>query len=349
MMLILNDLHLGVSRKAGTTHQSAEALRGYLFDSLNKVLCETDEEHLVVLGDLFDDFTVSARDWLEAYNILVQWCSEGKVVTFVAGNHDNSARGDKVSSFTMLSEVLLNTFSTRVWIRDIGQAGRINDDVYAIAHCANQDLFNIELNKALGLRMTHLLLHANYHNNFAVESDHSLNVSMEQAAEFANKGVTLVFAHVHQACEDLGGKVVVLGNQFPSSISDCLGNDAKYAHILKDGVLTKVKTWDRDQEGGFVEVDWANLSNTTVIGDGFVRVVGRATAAQASDVINAIAAFRQRSDAFVVSNGVHVEGIAEIGDLPASFEVAKAFDTLAFIRGELEPAEVEAVNKLLED
>ena len=33
-----------------------------------------------------------------------------------------------------------------------------------------------------------------------------------------------------QAKKALGGKVIILGNQWPTSIADCLGNDAKFAH-----------------------------------------------------------------------------------------------------------------------
>ena len=349
-MLIINDVHIGVARKGGTTPASQEALRGFLFAGLRKLLEGSDEDTLVTLGDLFDDFSIPMRDWVETFQVLTEWLDKGHHLVLVAGNHDNSPRADKVSSFTALGAVLKESYKHSVKVIDVGQSGWVDNDTLAIAHCANQDLFNLEIAKALKACPRNLLVHCNYANGFAAESDHSLNLSMEQAAELANNGTRVIFAHEHQAREDLNGKVVVLGNQHPTSVSDCLGNSHKYAHILgdedhgSDGALTKVETWRED--GSFVLADWQDLADV----DGqFVRVTGTATAAQASDVVNAIAAFRQRSDAFVITNAVRVEGIAEIDELPEQFEVAKAFDVLNFICDQLDPSEVETVNSLLKD
>lgn len=348
-MLIINDVHAGVQRKGGTTPASQEALRTYLFDSLEALLTETQERDILILGDLFDTFEVPLADWIRTYHILAETIDRGKHIILVAGNHDNSPRGGKVSSFTALCEVLQSRSSAgRVTVYDVGQSGPVPGG-WVIPHCANQDLFNIELQKVLELDFPpeFLFLHANYDNNFAVNADHSLNVSMEQAAAISAGGTTLVFAHEHQARADLGGKVVVLGNQWPTSVSDCLNNDKKFAHVLRGGQLTKLETWDKDSEAGYAEVNWTDLDDALEVS--FIRVSGTASSAQASDAVNAVAAFRQSSNAFVITNAVKVEGIAEIEELPAQFEAAKAFDVLSFIKQHLDADEIAVVEQLLKD
>jgi hypothetical protein len=250
----------------------------------------------------------------------------------------------------MLCTVLKSQFPELFNAVNINQSAKIDGyPVTVLAHCANQDIFDMKLQGILeaGIDVPHyLFLHANYNNGFAAESDHSLNVSEEQAREFVEAGWKLVFAHEHQARTALGGKVVILGNQWPTSVADCLNNNQKFAHAL-DCELKTVLTWQRSSEHGYVEVDWKDLDSDIVAG--FIKVVGTATSTQAGDVINAIAKFRSKSSAFVITNGVKIDGIVDTEALPASFEVAKAFDVLDYIKKHLDPAELAVVEGLMKD
>lgn len=355
-MLILNDVHLGVQRKSGVTPASQEALRNWLFRSFEEKLYDSDQDHILILGDLFDQFEIAARDWLHTYKILQDAVVRGKRLTLVAGNHDHSPKAARVSSFEMLCTVLLEQFGPD-WVTIVGidQWARIDRrpdgstcfDI-ALAHCSNQDTFDQKLAEVLVVARpgTRVLLHCNFDNNFAARSDHSLNVTREQAYAFKDKGATLYFAHEHQAKTDLGGAVVVFGNQWPTSISDCLNNDEKYAHVFAGGV-TKVQTWKRDAEAAFETVPWDVLADyPTDGGAGFIKVVGSATSGEAGAVINAIAKFRQKSSAFVITNGVQIDGIVAAEALPESFEVTKSFDVMQFIKTNLTDAEYAAVEEL---
>lgn len=348
-MLIANDVHFGFRRAGGTTPLSQEAARTYLFSSFVSLLANTAETHLLLQGDLFDDFTVELRDWLMAFQILDDWCSSGKMVTLVAGNHDHSARADKVSSFQALCDVLKSAHPISVNIIAIDEWHRVEPGVVALAHCSNQDVFDMKLKEVLEVPLDQfpswLLLHANYHNNFAACSDHSLNVSEDVAREFTQRGCKLVFAHEHQARTAINGKVICLGNQWPTSIADCLGNDEKFAHILKDNVLSVVCTWARDTEFGYEEVNWRDLDKREPI-MAFVKVVGEATAREGAEVINAISKLRQRSKAFVISNGVSIDGIVQSDTLPEQFEAAKAFDVMSFMKKQLDPEEFALAERL---
>lgn len=346
-MFIINDLHIGARRTGGTTPASREALRDYLLTRIQELFDQavrSNQGHVVIAGDLFDDFEVDTRDFIAAYQILSGWLAGPcRSLTLIAGNHDHSPRGSKMSSFHALAEILVSAFGNRVHVLPIGRHGWVDPTlgVYAVAHCPNQDLFDQALSEVpAGVKW--LLLHANLDNNFAVESDHSLNVSAEQAKAFNDAGTALVFAHEHQARTGADGWLVVMGNQVPTSIADCLGNNEKFAHVIDEGGLRQLQVWSaRDS---FVDVPWHDLAGAE---GQFIRVSGTATAAQASDVVNTIAAFRQRSDAFVVSNAVRVEGIVDVQDLPEKFEAAKVFDVMEFILSHLDADEAEVVKGLL--
>lgn len=358
-MLILSDVHIGFNRKGGVTPASAEALRTYLFGGLRSTLNDSNEEHLVVPGDLFDDFEIASRDWLETYSIFAAWLQQNahRTLTLIAGNHDVSPRALRVSSFQMLCDVLRHVYGARVQVVPIDTTHLVETGVYAVAHCSNQDRFNERLLELLAtvVHGDHVLLHANYSNDFAAQSDHSLNVSQEMAKRFIDKGVNLVFAHEHQARREMpvgakqtGAEVIVLGNQWSTSIADCLGNKAKFAHTLNDGRLAKVQTWSADDPvNGYTEIDWQDLGDQDI--GGFVRVVGEATSPEASDVINRIAKFRQRSKAFVITNAVKIDGIVQAEELPEQFEVAKRFDVMEFVRKHLTAEEFQVVEELAKE
>jgi len=363
-MLILNDLHIGFDRKGGTTAASKERLRSYLLNSAHVFLSKAAEHHrhLVVAGDLFDDFEVSSRDLLAAYSLLTQWLDGGlHKLTLVAGNHDWRPNAERVSSFQLLCRVLRDAYPDQIQLVMLDSWGQIDENVYAIAHYSNQAAFEAGL-KEVWEEMppgSALLVHANYENKFAARADHSLNISEDLAKSFAAHDITLYFAHEHQAKKALGGKVVILGNQWPTSVADCLGNDAKFAHTLtvdsdfggeKTHVFGSVETWGIKYPGvGFNDIDWRELPNTPLEGHGFVRIVGNASATEASDVVNAIAHFRAVSDAFVISNETSVAGIVGGAELPEAFEATKRFDVLKFIAEHLDDREMVVVNQLISE
>ena len=358
-MIIINDTHLSVNRVSGTTPQSREDLRNYVCAEFDKLLDITDNnEDLVILGDLFNSFDCEARDWLDAHRLLSAWCAYNSYHTLylVAGNHDTSAKANRVSAFEALADVLDRQYPN-VFVVGIDDACTIigSPNVYIVAHHRNQELFDLTLAKVLEdcERGDYVLLHANYDNKFAEQADHSLNVSAGQALEFTKKGVTLIHAHEHQYRYEIphgtpadGGSVVCLGNQIPTSVSDCLGNSSKYYWSLDGNGLQKFECWKVGGDNGYQAVDWRDL-NQGVAEAKFIRVVGDAVNAEAAQVIDAIHRFRQKSNAFVITNAVKIEGIADIESLPATFEAAKKFDVMEFVYGQLNEAEAEVIRKIV--
>lgn len=348
-MRIINDLHIGAKRQAGATPTSQTALTEFIHTQFKGLVFGTKDSHLVILGDLFDSFFVEVKDVIRTYDVLSDWLAgdPSRTLTLICGNHDWSPKAGKVSSFHMLAFFLQCGFGPRVHTIDHQDGlSPLHEGVYAIPHMPNQDLFDLELTKAEKTLGRFLLLHANYDNNFAVESDHSLNVSVEQAERLTSVGWTLVFAHEHQPRTMMGGKVVIIGNQIPTSVADCLGNDVKNYATLKGGQLTLHPTFDVTKN--FVQIPWDSIEDTPEDAL-FVRVCGSATMDQAADALSAVAALRQRHQAFVVTNGVKVDGMAELDHLSEmSFEDISSFNVLEALLEELSEAEGKTVRDLLD-
>jgi metallophosphoesterase superfamily enzyme len=355
-MLILNDIHVGFKRIGGTTPSSQEDLRNYLLSSLRETVMGSEDDHLLILGDLFDAFEVPLRDLLDVYALFHDWLSakSQRKLTLVAGNHDHTPKALRVSSFEILSRILQSQFDLRITVIPINGMGQIvfPSGVWAIAHCESQAVFEDRLNSVLTdrARPKYLLVHCNYDNKFVANHDHSLNISRDLARKFKDVGTKIVFAHEHQAKHDLDGHVIVMGNQWPTSIADCLGNAVKRSNRIVDGaLLLGNETWHESGPTGFSQVDWTNLVKIAVDLSGFIRVTGEATAAQAADVINAISDFRRKSKAYVVSNAVAVDGIVAAEALPDQFEAARRFDVMQYIEQHLDADEIKKVRKLMEE
>lgn len=345
-LLVLNDTHCGVRRVTGTTAQSQVELRSYLMDSLRQCMAESNSGKLLFDGDLLDDFSIDTADLMSAFNILSnQWLKKGKHLYLKAGNHDDSAKGNRMSHFEFLCKALQTAYPEQVTIIGVGgyRPGDgyafIDNNVLAIAHHCDQAAFTSKLHELLP-QVTpgmFVFLHANYDNKFAAKSDHSLNVDQEMADMFISKGATLVFSHEHQARTAKAGKVIVMGNQWPTSVADCLGNDTKFGHVVSGEELLRFETWQRSGERGFVLVDWKELDNWREY-RGFIRVIGEAEAAEASTVVSSIARFRAKSMALVVNNNVVVDGIESADDVVPDIDgLSGSFDLMAFVQEHLTP------------
>lgn len=335
-LTIISDLHIGAERAAGTTPLTAWQMRQYLLEEF-KALVDNAQGSLMILGDLFDTGHVPMADLLSTWNILAARCFAGHELILVQGNHDLEKTLTKLSSFQFLCKLLEGAYPQRVQVIDQPTA-LPRYGAYVVPHLANQDLFNTALSAVP--KCAYLMVHCNFNNNFAIESDHSLNMSVEQAAAVPAKHI--IFAHEHQAKVAINGKVYIAGNQFPSSIADCLGNDAKYMTLLTEAGIQKIETWNR--KGEYIEQDWRDLKDQ---GHKFIRVVGEASATEAADVVSAIAKFRNKSKALVITNAVKVEGAADGEQIQITLEQVKSFNVLEALLECLDEREQEVVKGLL--
>ncbi len=338
-MRVINDLHCGVLRSAGTTPQTALSLRTYTLNQLGAMLNDTHED-LIVLGDLFDTYSIPLTDLWQATEMFKSWLDRGHHLYLIPGNHDLSTDNSRMSSFEFLARTLEFDTGTAKYMPGGGWVDQ-SRGVYAISHVTNQDLLDHELSKVPQCR--YLLLHANYDNHFAKEADHSLNVSEEQAK--AVPADYVCFAHEHNARTALGGKVVIFGNQFPTSISDCLEPLDKHAHRLVLGEAPQaILTWKRDDH--YAEVDWRS---SELVDKAFIRIVGTASADESAAAADAVARYRRASEAFVVGNAVKVESSEGLTQLEVdTLENVRAFDVMGALREYLTPEEMTKVESVYE-
>lgn len=358
-LVVLNDIHLGVQRLAGTTLHSANMLRQAQFDWLNTMLIQTTDD-LLINGDLFDTFTVDSLCLLRTYSLFSSWLTISSGTLYLArGNHDYQPKADKISSFDLLASLLKAAHAGRVVI--ITEPTLICEKrrFYVIPHMPNQDMFDEALHDAGDLSNHVLFLHANYDNHFAVQSDHSLNVSEAQAKAHEATGNLLFFGHEHQKRVMLGGSVYIAGNQWPSSVADCLAHGEaqkdgnKYAHVITvtdtGPQIEAIPTWSGD---AFTMWDWQRLREGDMPDPDtyqFIRVCGDALAEEGEEVVNLIARLRKVSNAFVITNAVRVGGVQGIEDLAnTTFEAIKSFNVLEALLEQLDERERAVIKELLE-
>ena len=313
-------------------------------------------DNVLINGDLFDTYQIPMIDLLKTHQIICAWLSQKitRRICLVPGNHCLSKASHNLSSFELMSRLLQGQFGEQVKYAQGGVWAQ--DGVYVISHVPNQELFDLEIDRVPdGVKF--LMLHANFDSVFACAADHSINLSREQAKKLKARGITMVLGHEHQGRELMGGKVVIAGNQVPSSVSDCLSHgDAqkggtKRATLLNpdDGTYQFVTTWTPDDaEGWYATIDWRELKDVQEEGRGFIRVEGAALAAEASDVIKAISSFRQRSKSFVVTNAVKVEQVEGLSDIADSIEDVRGVNVVELLLEMLDPKQKLAVQALYE-
>lgn len=332
---IINDTHLGVHRSGGTTLSSRWALRQFVLERFAALMPEGKD--LMILGDLFDTHEIDSIDVYRTIRILSSWLYKNKssILYLVAGNHDLSKVSTTFSSFDLLCNMLVDMHSdTRVKV--IKEPSKIAYG-YVIPHLPNQAAFDEAL--AQVPECQYLFLHVNYDNNFAAQSDQSLNISKEQVE--ACKAKFIISGHEHQ--EKKTAKIWLPGNQIASSVADWVtnGNGKIYLEISEiEGVTKHVCAVKVDE---FVEQDWKQLEVTD---HKFVRVAGTATAGQAAQVVAALADFRQKSPALVVTNAVQIAANGDTGAFQASLEATRGFDVWAALANYLNAEQMQTLRGL---
>lgn len=354
--LIINDLHLGVQRSGGTTLKSADELREFARQKYRDLLQLAPKhgcERVIINGDLTDVYDISLTEALELYSITDEFLQSYKgTLTWALGNHDLSKDSSRLGTVAFIGALLGMRYPESFSI--VSESTAMPGGLHVIPHLINQDVFDYELSRVPeGTKW--LLLHCNYDNVFACASDHSLNISRDQVKEFKERDIKVVLGHEHQGRETLGGYLIVVGNQFPTSIADCLSHgeaqkDGRKRAMVIDseaGTHEFITTWTPDDEDGwFARVDWRELKDVQEEGRGFIRVEGDAARDEAAAVIKALATFRQRSRSFVVTNAVKVEQAEGLEDLEASIDDVRTLDVIEMLIEQLDEKEAAAIRAL---
>lgn len=346
--LVLNDTHLGVSRVAGTTPETAKQLRRYLQDEFARML-NLGYGRVIINGDLTDEFDIPLSEALDIYAMLDNYMSENdsNEVILAAGNHDLSKDSSKLGTVQFIGSLLEMKYPGRFGL--VTQPATV-EDFHIIPHVVNQARFDLALEQVPDCK--YLFLHCNYDSPFAAEAEHSLNLSREQGKALTARGITVVLGHEHQGRTAWKGKLIVVGNNFPSSCSDCMAHGdgqldgKKYALVIDDKGHHLIETWQ--QAGNFAQVDWHFVEKWSGP-EKFIRVNGNAEASEAADVIKAIANFRKGSQAFVVTNAVKIAQLVDTDSLEVSAEDVRNVDVISMLLDSLTEEQAAVVRQLMEE
>jgi len=293
---IINDLHIGVTRGAGTTPTSAAALNEYTLDTFAQLL-SGDDVTTVILGDLFDKHTVDYKTLLTTY-----WTLDARLRNFsspvllVRGNHDISRDQTKLSSCDVLGTLLAQQHKNFLYITEVWESEEFS--LAIIPHLPNQDLFDLAVKRAAMNDTQTLLCHANYNNSFAVEQDQSLNLTPEQSRQFE----FVISGHEHLSRKS--GCVNMVGSQTITNIADTDAGVVKSYGVLKPSRFTLHPV---DNHPPYHEITWQELDDHAV--EGFIKVVGNAAINEAGDVLHTVDSFRRKSSAYIVQVAVDFEQI----------------------------------------
>ncbi len=320
MLDVFNDWHIGVQRGAGTTPETQWALRQYLIAKGASLLGDNDT---LINGDLFDQGNIPIHDVLQTFNVFADWLVlyPSRMLWLAAGNHDLNKTSNVLSSFQFLARLLRRAFPSRVVVIE---EPTMMDYGYVIPHLANQALFDHALTQVPNC--SHLFLHCNYDNNFAVEADQSLNLSPMQAG--ASSAERIIIAHEHYPRKS--GKVLIPGNQFASSVSDWQQDGDKFfIRIGRDGTLEMVRSAIKADDYTEMPYDKLELSEHK-----FVKVTGRVSAIDSGAIVAQLNRFRAKHQAFVLTNSVDTVSednsviIAQSVEAIQSFNVWKALEEI---------------------
>jgi hypothetical protein len=270
---------MGVRRSAGTTPESRLALEKWMFEQFDKCLA-IPHDKLLIAGDLFDKRSVPEHIMFEVIKRL-----RHEDCSIMLGNHCLGGVNDQLT----LSSA---EFVAKLSGCEIISEPTVWEGLYCIPHLFNQQRHEEAIAEVPDDVI--LVTHANIDNPWA-SGEHSLNLSLEEIKALELRGVTVLAAHEHANRKQ--GIVTVLGNQYPSSIADALGG-SKFCHILEDGVLTPIETWNPTD---FVEMHHSEMYPTDVR---FIRITGECAVAEYAEVVRKIAAYRKTSKAFIVASSV---------------------------------------------
>jgi DNA repair exonuclease SbcCD nuclease subunit len=287
--LIINDLHLGVKRQGGTTKDSRLALETWMLNNFTKLL-QIPHDRLVILGDLFDSRNVEEH----VMATVTQQLRDEADCVIVAGNHDLGG----VFDHTISSAELVAKLSNAEWVAEPLQV----DNFYIIPHLYNQADFDKAVSECP--KDTNLLLHCNVDSPFT-HGDHSLNLSMQQIVGLGKRGVDVIVGHEHSH-RIYSENLIVIGNQFPSSIADLSHIEKKFYMIADDsGVYAEEfdysATFSRVHTEGTVTIEELK----EVPGE-FIEILGECEPLEYPAIVKAVAEFRKTSSAFIIKNSVKI-------------------------------------------
>ncbi len=261
---IFTDPHLGTSRSAHTSRSSSELLRKRLYSEAMKLASLTNP---ICVGDLFDSSTNNEETLLQGFNV-ANLC---KYV--LAGNHDEDNIVNRVTTLRAIQSLGVKSV---VASPDLSRPScHIDGGLAFVPHQLSQSLFLDSLEMAMNRasKGSVLFLHCNYSFEMNNQSTATLNLPEDIAKQLLSKFNYIFLGHEHGQKEHLDGRVVIVGNTFPTSFSDI--SSKRYIELSKNlEVVKSIPTFE--VESGLLTVNVNSIPNVSdVMQASFIDVTGQ--------------------------------------------------------------------------
>lgn len=274
----------------------------------------------VCVGDFFDTYKNDQGDVLAALPAFMQ------TDIILAGNHDLLAHASSVSSLVFLDQLCkqlpLDATEQRPLViygelgkpcvqevalaeenPGIGGGYKSRAKMFFVPHVYTQELFEKSLKGLLAeLKVAtaagwkcYVFLHCNIDSGFAENSDIALNLTTESAkALLAAGALRIICGHEHEPRDLLQGRLIVLGNTYPTSFGDISHKRVMTLDTATDEVFFDTCYEAQDH---YANVDWQQCDVTQnwplpqtcdVSAPHWIRLTGTAMASQVVEVAKLI-------------------------------------------------------------
>ena len=275
-----SDPHLGVNRRANTTSASRVRIKEQALQTVSDLV--TTEEETVCVGDFFDTFSNNEED-------IVAACAPfSQLKMCLAGNHDVVNDNSKKGSLDVLAEVFPSVVVPRVAVGEVARPASYSYGggavlIQAVPHHSSQQLFEEALQQAYDLAKASkgsptklLLLHCNYNLPEALSTDTALNLTEEDAEVLLEVFDYVLLGHEHTPSDHFGGRLLIVGNSFPTSFSD-ISNKRYLTFDPFNQQMESHPIWRASE--GYIEIDatrliWTNEPLLETSDIRFVKIVG---------------------------------------------------------------------------
>lgn len=257
VLVLIGDVHAGRTFKTGVPlerlGEREKSIKQSLRAALQPTLGKDIKHHFVLMGDVFDKFSISNEVLRDVFNALYVASYDADTITILSGNHDLSKDTDLVSSF----EILKALCSRIPNITFVDSDTPLVTTISGINHCYfgyHPFVSAKAMAEALPSLSGISIAYGHWDITAHGEDTHNL-IPIETLKE---KGITSVYTghiHKHQKLQMLGINVTVVGSMQPYAHGEEAADDPLY------------QTFYADEAKGMLEEDAAvfHMTNLRVL------------------------------------------------------------------------------------
>lgn len=234
-MIFVGDIHIDKTFPF-TNKKTADRWRSLQDQTLRRIFKGNND--CIQVGDLFDNFMVSAADFMRGYAVAdsCRW--------LIRGNHDVSNNTEQLSALQLLGDI---TSLVKIVVWDDVECWAAHGINYVmVPHQRTQQLFESALDRAFELTSTEipnvLLLHCNVGDQPGTNTENHLR--SDKIPALLSKFTFVVSGHDHNTRQPAQG-LRMTGSILPMTFGEM--TDKFVWKLEAGGPLQPIKVWDADE------------------------------------------------------------------------------------------------------